>query len=85
VGDFDGDGKQDHAITNNDSNNVSILLGNGTGGFDPAKNFAAGVIGIIIRSPIRWFAFSTAGAFGTLRAVQISPEGARQRNGKCTA
>lgn len=33
VGDFNGDGNQDFATSNLDSNNVSIRLGNGTGGF----------------------------------------------------
>jgi hypothetical protein len=33
VGDFNGDGIQDLAVSNNNSNNVSILLGDGTGRF----------------------------------------------------
>ncbi|MEG3897932.1 DUF4347 domain-containing protein, partial [Microcoleus sp. SVA1_B6] len=36
TGDFDLDGKPDLAVTNQGSNTVSILLGNGTGGFNPA-------------------------------------------------
>ena len=36
VGDFNGDGKPDLAVANNLSNNVTVLLGNGTGGFSPA-------------------------------------------------
>ena len=36
VGDFNGDGKQDLAVTNFSSHNVTILLGNGNGGFSPA-------------------------------------------------
>ena len=36
VGLFDGDNFQDLAVANRDSNNVSILLGNGDGTFDPA-------------------------------------------------
>ncbi|MBE9092564.1 DUF4347 domain-containing protein [Tychonema sp. LEGE 07203] len=40
--DFDLDGKPDIAVTNQGSNNVSILLGNCTGGFETATNFAAG-------------------------------------------
>jgi hypothetical protein len=35
-GDFDGDGKPDLAVTNYDGNNVTVLLGNGAGGFSPA-------------------------------------------------
>ena len=33
TGDFNGDGIQDVAIANNDPSNVTILLGNGSGGF----------------------------------------------------
>ncbi len=36
VGDFNGDGKQDLATANEDSNNVTILIGDGTGNFTPA-------------------------------------------------
>jgi Bacterial Ig-like domain (group 3)/FG-GAP-like repeat/FG-GAP repeat len=36
VGDFNGDGKQDLAVVNAGSNNVTVLLGNGSGGFAPA-------------------------------------------------
>jgi hypothetical protein len=36
VGDFNGDGRQDLAVTNFDGGNVSILLGNGSGGFAAA-------------------------------------------------
>ncbi len=39
VGDFNGDGKSDIVTANNASQNVSVLLGNGTGGFATAKNF----------------------------------------------
>ncbi len=35
VGDFNGDGNQDFAAANNGTNNVSIRLGNGSGGFTP--------------------------------------------------
>lgn len=37
VGDFNGDGKLDFVTANQESNNVSVLLGNGHGGFAPAK------------------------------------------------
>ena len=42
VGDFNGDTFLDLAVTNVFSNNVSILLGNGTGSFGTATNFAVG-------------------------------------------
>lgn len=44
AGDFNGDGKADLAIANNGSNNVTVLLGNGTGGFTRASGspFATG-------------------------------------------
>jgi hypothetical protein len=41
VGDLNGDTKLDIAVANWDSANVSILLGNGSGGFSAASNFAA--------------------------------------------
>ena len=41
VGDFNGDGKQDLAIANITSNNVSILLGHGTGHFSASTDFPA--------------------------------------------
>lgn len=42
VGDFNGDGKQDLAVTNVSSNSVSILLGNGSGGLSAPTTFAVG-------------------------------------------
>ena len=42
MGDFNGDGNQDLVVANKGSNDVSILLGNGKGGFLPAVNYAAG-------------------------------------------
>ena len=42
VADFDGDGVQDLAVANGSSNNVSILLGDGSGSFAVATNFATG-------------------------------------------
>jgi hypothetical protein len=36
TGDFNGDGKLDLVTANSDSNNVTMLLGDGTGGFIPA-------------------------------------------------
>ena len=41
VGDFDGDGHADLVTANAFDANVSVLLGDGTGGFDPPVNFAA--------------------------------------------
>ena len=44
VGDFNGDGKPDLAVVNQSGNNVSVLLGNGAGGFSaaPGSPFAVG-------------------------------------------
>ena len=44
VGDFNGDGVQDLAVGNYDSNNLTVLLGNGSGGFSAATGspFAVG-------------------------------------------
>ena len=42
VGDFNGDGKSDLAVANAASNNVGVLLGNGTGGFAAAVTYASG-------------------------------------------
>jgi len=42
VGDFNGDGKKDIATTVTGINKVSILLGDGTGGFGPSTNFTTG-------------------------------------------
>jgi protocatechuate 3,4-dioxygenase beta subunit len=42
VGDFNGDGIADLAVTNSVSNNVSILLGNGDGTFSLTVNYLAG-------------------------------------------
>ncbi|MBG1243184.1 beta strand repeat-containing protein [Nostoc sp. NZL] len=39
VGDFNGDGKSDIVTVNNASQNISVLLGNGTGSFATANNF----------------------------------------------
>jgi Bacterial Ig-like domain (group 3)/FG-GAP-like repeat/FG-GAP repeat len=42
VGDFNGDGKADLAAANNNSGNVSVLLGNGNGTFQTAVNYPVG-------------------------------------------
>jgi hypothetical protein len=42
VGDFNGDGHLDIVTANSGSNNVSVLLGNGSGNFSTATNFDAG-------------------------------------------
>ena len=44
VGDFDGDSKLDLVVVNSsiETNNISLLLGDGSGGFSMAKNFAVG-------------------------------------------
>ena len=38
VGDFNADGKLDLAVANSGSSNVTILLGDGSGGFSPAAS-----------------------------------------------
>jgi PKD repeat protein len=43
VGDFNVDGNVDLAVSNLDSNNVSVLLGSGTGSFAGAITFAVGL------------------------------------------
>jgi hypothetical protein len=43
VRDFNGDGKPDLAVANFNSNNVSILLGNGNGTFGPPANYVVGI------------------------------------------
>jgi hypothetical protein len=42
VGDFNNDGRQDLAVANGSSDNVSIFLGDGAGNFSALRNFAAG-------------------------------------------
>ena len=42
VGDFNQDGNKDLAVANRGSNNVSVLLGNGDGTFQPPVNFPVG-------------------------------------------
>jgi hypothetical protein len=42
AGRFNGDNKIDLAIANYDGNNVSILLGNGDGTFQPAVSYGVG-------------------------------------------
>src|SRR5438876_590519 len=46
VGDFDGDGHLDLAVANGD--NVSVLLGNGDGSFQTARNFPAGSLTVSV-------------------------------------
>src|SRR2546422_841373 len=42
AGDFNGDSKLDLAVANYDSGNVSIFIGNGSGGFNAPANFTVG-------------------------------------------
>ena len=42
MGDVNGDGNLDLAVTNASSNDVSVLVGNGDGTFQAPVNFAAG-------------------------------------------
>jgi hypothetical protein len=43
VGDFNGDGKLDLAVTDFDTNTVSVLIGNGDGTFQPHVDYATGL------------------------------------------
>src|SRR5258706_363009 len=42
IGDFNGDGKMDLAVADQSGNSVSILLGNGSGGFAAPASYAVG-------------------------------------------
>jgi VCBS repeat-containing protein len=42
TGDFNGDGVLDLVVANQASNTVSVLMGNGSGGFGPAVDYAVG-------------------------------------------
>jgi len=42
AGDFNGDGKLDLAVANSGSNDISVLLGNGDGTFQPQVTYAVG-------------------------------------------
>jgi hypothetical protein len=42
VGDFNGDELLDLAVANQNSNNASVLLGDGDGSFQTARNFGVG-------------------------------------------
>ena len=49
-GDFDEDGYSDLAVANIASNNISILLGDGTGGFSTSINYSVGTFPYSITS-----------------------------------
>jgi hypothetical protein len=42
TGDFNGDGKQDVAVTNQQDAAITVLLGNGDGSFQPGVNYSVG-------------------------------------------
>ena len=44
MGDFNSDGRQDLAVANSGSDNVSILLGDGAGNFSGPTNFTVGSV-----------------------------------------
>jgi hypothetical protein len=46
--DFNGDGKLDFAVANQNNNNVSVLLGNAGGTYQPAMNYSVGSVPISI-------------------------------------
>ncbi len=47
VGDFNGDGVPDLAVTDSSNNSVNVLLGTGDGSFQGATNFIAGIGGAV--------------------------------------
>src|ERR1043165_9500390 len=72
VGDFNEDGKQDLVVANSYffANDVSLLLGDGTGGFGPAKHFSVG------RKPV----FVVVGDFNGAHNLDFAPANSdRQR------
>ena len=71
VGDFNGDGKLDLAVANNDSNTVSILLGDGTGNFTLASSPATGYMPVF-RGGGRFQWGRQAGLGGRQRAASTS-------------
>ncbi|MEG5051490.1 DUF4347 domain-containing protein, partial [Microcoleus sp. B13-B6] len=50
IGDFNADTFPDLVVTNQNDDNISILLGNGTGGFGTATNFAVGSSPVYVTS-----------------------------------
>jgi parallel beta-helix repeat protein len=50
AGDFNNDGNYDIAVVNESTNNVSILLGNGDGSFDPAVHYETGTYPCMVRT-----------------------------------
>jgi hypothetical protein len=77
VGDFNGDGKQDLAVANNGSNDVTVLLGNGDGTFRPRTDYpldafpTAVAIGQLLRDPALDFvvAYGDEGTVKLFRGV----------------
>ena len=69
AGDFNGDGRTDLAVANHGSNDVSVLLGNGDGTFQPQVTYAVGN-GAMRAS---WRATSTATAAPTWPSPTTAP------------
>src|SRR5208337_2618641 len=44
IGDFNGDGLPDLAVTNSNDNTVGVLLGNADGTFQPQQTYATGIL-----------------------------------------
>src|SRR5437899_10786734 len=96
VGDFNGDGKQDLAVANNRSDNISVLLGNGDGTFQPAANYAAGACSGPNQRSFPWsvavgdfngdqvpdLAVATSGC-QTVAALRVKDAGTRQATRDC--
>ena len=51
LGDVNGDGKLDLAVANRYLSNVSVMLGNGAGGFLPPASYSVGYLPVFVKFP----------------------------------